>query len=173
MDATPPIRHKPLEAILGIRDVVRRSGVAASAIRFYESLGLITAESRDRHGQRRYRRAVLRRLAFLVFAQRAGLTLEEAGAELARLPADRARRDDWALLAPAWTARIDQRIAELRLLRDSLTACIGCGCLSLDRCRLANPLDRATCLGPGPRYWMGDRPITAPGSARPNRRRRQ
>ena len=100
---------------------------------------------------------MLRRIAFIVFAQRVGLTLEEIGAELAKLPADRApTRRDWSRLSGGWTARIDERIAELERLQAGLTECIGCGCLSLDRCRLANPGDRAASRGPGPRYWLGD-----------------
>jgi MerR family transcriptional regulator, redox-sensitive transcriptional activator SoxR len=143
--------------LLTISEVARRSGVAASALRFYEERGLIASE-RAGSGHRRYPRPVLRRIAFIVFAQRIGLTLDEIGAELAKLPAGRApSRRDWARLARAWTARIDQRIAELECLKLGLTECIGCGCLSLDRCRLANPGDRASRLGPGPRYWVGDR----------------
>jgi MerR family redox-sensitive transcriptional activator SoxR len=104
---------------------------------------------------------VLRRIAFIVFAQRIGLTLEEIGAELAKLPPDQApTRRDWARLSATWTSRIDERIAELERLRLGLTECIGCGCLSLDRCQFANPGDRAAALGPGPRYWIGDRPRT-------------
>jgi len=102
---------------------------------------------------------VLRRIAFIVFAQRIGLTLEEIGAELAKLPPSRApTRRDWSRLSRQWRLRIDERIAELERLRTGLTECIGCGCLSLERCRLANPGDRAARLGPGPRYWVGDRP---------------
>jgi MerR family redox-sensitive transcriptional activator SoxR len=102
---------------------------------------------------------VLRRIAFIVFAQRVGLTLEEIGAELAKLPPGRApNRRDWSRLSSEWRSRIDERIAELARLRTGLTECIGCGCLSLERCRLANPGDRAARLGPGPRYWVGDRP---------------
>jgi MerR family transcriptional regulator, redox-sensitive transcriptional activator SoxR len=143
---------------LSIGEVARRSGVAASALRFYEERGLI-ASDRAGSGHRRYPRAVLRRIAFIVFAQRIGLTLEEIGAELAKLPPDRApNRRDWSRLSSGWTERIDQRIAELQRLRAGLTECIGCGCLSLERCRLANPHDWAASLGPGPRYWIGDRP---------------
>jgi MerR family transcriptional regulator, redox-sensitive transcriptional activator SoxR len=142
--------------LLTIGEVARRSGVAASALRFYEERGLISSE-RAGSGHRRYPRPVLRRIAFIVFAQRIGLTLDEIGGELARLPLERAPgRRDWARLTRAWTARIDQRIAELERLRESLTDCIGCGCLSLDRCRLANPDDRAARQGPGPRRWVGD-----------------
>jgi MerR family redox-sensitive transcriptional activator SoxR len=103
---------------------------------------------------------VLRRIAFIVFAQRIGLSLHEIGGELSKLPPDRApTRRDWARLSSGWTERIDDRIAELERLKAGLTECIGCGCLSLDRCRLANPGDRAAGLGPGPRYWVGDPPV--------------
>ncbi len=144
--------------LLTISEVARRSGVASSALRFYEERGLIASE-RAGSGHRRYQRPVLRRIAFIVFAQRIGLTLEEIGAELDKLPPDRApTRRDWSRLSSKWTTRIDQRIAELERLKAGLTECIGCGCLSLERCRLANPHDRAAELGPGPRYWIADRP---------------
>jgi MerR family redox-sensitive transcriptional activator SoxR len=124
---------------LTIGEVARRSGVATSALRFYEERGLIQSE-RTSGSHRRYPRFVIRRVAFIVFAQRVGLTLEEVGEELAKLPANRApMRADWAKLSATWT-------------------CIGCGCLSLDRCQLSNPGDRAGRRGPGPRYWVGDRP---------------
>jgi MerR family transcriptional regulator, redox-sensitive transcriptional activator SoxR len=145
--------------LLTIGEVSRRSGVAASALRFYEERRLIRSE-RAGSGHRRYPRPVLRRIAFIVFAQRIGLTLDEIGAQLAKLPPDRApTRRDWSRLSRGWTARIDARIAELERLKLGLTECIGCGCLSLDRCQLANPQDRAAGLGPGPRYWIGDRPV--------------
>ncbi len=148
------------EEQLTIGEVSRRSGVAASALRFYEERGLISSE-RAGSGHRRYARSVLRRIAFIVFAQKVGLTLEEIGSELAKLPGDRApTKRDWSRLSKGWGTRIDQRITELERLRKGLTECIGCGCLSLDRCRLANPGDRAASLGPGPRYWVGDRPLT-------------
>ena len=103
---------------------------------------------------------MLRRIAFIVFAQRVGLTLEEIGAELAKLPPDRAPRAATGRGSRGGGAsRIDERIAELERLKAGLTECIGCGCLSLDRCKLANPGDRAAGLGPGPRYWIGDRPL--------------
>jgi MerR family redox-sensitive transcriptional activator SoxR len=142
--------------LLTIGEVARRSGVATSALRYYEERGLIHSE-RTSAGHRRYPRPVIRRIAFIVFAQRIGLTLDEVAAELAKLPGNRVpRRSDWARLSNSWTARIDERIAELERLRAGLTECIGCGCLSLDRCRLANPQDRAGRRGPGPRYWIGD-----------------
>jgi MerR family transcriptional regulator, redox-sensitive transcriptional activator SoxR len=141
-----------------IGEVARRSGVASSALRFYEERGLITSE-RAGSGHRRYPRATLRRIAFIVFAQRIGLTLDEIGSELAKLPPDRApTRRDWSSLSRAWSSRIEERIAELERLKVGLEGCIGCGCLSLERCRLSNPDDRAARLGPGPRYWIGDRP---------------
>jgi MerR family redox-sensitive transcriptional activator SoxR len=148
-----------MSSVLTIGEVARRSGVAASALRFYEERGLISSE-RAGSGHRRYPRPVLRRIAFIVFAQRIGLSLEEIGTELAKLPPDRApTRRDWSRLSSSWTSRIDDRIAELERLKLGLTECIGCGCLSLDRCQLANPEDRAGRRGPGPRYWIGDRPL--------------
>lgn len=140
---------------LSIGEVAARTGVAASALRYYEDRGLIRSV-RTAGGRRTYDRSVMRRIAFVVFAQKVGLTLDEVGAELARLPENRVpRRSDWARLSASWSARIDQRIAELERLRAGLTECIGCGCLSLDRCRLANPEDRAAAQGPGPRYLLG------------------
>jgi MerR family redox-sensitive transcriptional activator SoxR len=142
--------------LLTISEVSRRSGVAASALRFYEDKGLIRSQ-RAGSGHRRYPRAVLRRIAFIVFAQRIGMTLEEVAIELAKLPQGRIPEgSDWGKISGGWTSRIDKRIAFLNRLRASLTECIGCGCLSLDRCQLANPGDRAARLGPGPRYWVSD-----------------
>jgi MerR family redox-sensitive transcriptional activator SoxR len=141
---------------LTIGELSARSGVAASALRFYEDRGLIRSE-RNSAGHRRYGRPTIRRVAFIVFAQKVGLSLEEIRAELAQLPGDRVpKRGDWARLSKSWTRRIDERIAELERLKLGLTECIGCGCLSLDRCKLANPDDRAGRAGPGPRYWVGD-----------------
>ena len=140
--------------MLTISEVSKRSGVAASALRFYEERGLILSQ-RTGSGHRRYPRPVLRRIAFIVFAQKMGLTLDEVGAELAKLPENRVpERSDWAKISGSWTKRIDERIAELERIRAGLTQCIGCGCLSLKQCQLANPGDRAGNLGPGPRYWM-------------------
>ncbi len=143
---------------LTIGEVSARSGVASSALRYYEERGLISSQ-REGSGHRRYPRAVLRRIAFIVFAQRVGLTLDEIGSELAKLPPDRVPiKRDWSRLSTAWSARIDRRIAELEHLKLGLTECIGCGCLSLERCKLANPGDRIGANGPGPRYWVGDGP---------------
>lgn len=145
-----------MSEVLTIGEVSRRSGVASSALRFYEQRGLIASE-RAGSGHRRYPRAVLRRIAFIVFAQQVGLTLEEIRAELAKLGPQRVPSSrDWSRLSSTWTSRIDQQIDELQRLRDGLTQCIGCGCLSLERCKLSNPDDRAARLGPGPRYWIGD-----------------
>lgn len=146
----------PVAELLTISEISRRSGVASSALRFYEDRGLIRSE-RSGSGHRRYPRSALRRIAFIVFAQRVGLTLDEIATELSKLPADRApSRRDWSRLSSGWRTRIDQRIAELERLRSGLTECIGCGCLSLDRCALANPNDTAGRRGPGPRFWIGD-----------------
>jgi MerR family transcriptional regulator, redox-sensitive transcriptional activator SoxR len=142
--------------LLTIGELSARSGVATSALRFYEERGLISSE-RATSGHRRFARPVIRRVAFIVFAQRVGLSLDEIREELAKLPADRVpSRRDWARLSTAWSSRIDERIAELQRLKAGLTDCIGCGCLSLARCKLANPGDRVAAHGPGPRYWMGD-----------------
>ena len=141
---------------LSIGDVSARSGLSVSAIRFYEEKGLVTA-TRTQGGQRRYRRDVLRRLAFVQVAQRVGLTLDEVAQALATLPAEGApSRRDWTALSATWRPRLDERIRLLEALRDELDSCIGCGCLSLARCRLSNPLDRARELGAGPRYLLGD-----------------
>ena len=140
--------------LLTISEISRRSGVASSALRFYEEKRLITSE-RSGRGHRRYPRAVLRRVAFIVFAQKIGLSLDEIGKELSKLPAHHVpERSDWAKLSGTWTKRINQRIVELQLLKAGLTQCIGCGCLSLDRCQLSNPGDRAARSGSGPRYWI-------------------
>ena len=141
---------------LTIGEVAARSGVATSALRFYEEKGLIHSERTD-SGHRRFPRAVIRRVAFIVFAQKIGLSLEEVGDALAKLPRHHVpERSDWAKLSKQWTTRIRERIAELERLEEGLTECIGCGCLSLDRCQFANPADKAGRRGPGPRYWMRD-----------------
>ena len=144
---------------LSIGAVAARAGVAVSALRFYEDRGLISSH-RSPGGQRRYSRAVLRRVAFIQAAQRVGLTLEQIGTALADLPDDEAlTAKDWKRLSSAWRPMLDERIRLLEALRDDLDSCIGCGCLSLDRCRLRNPGDRAAALGAGPRYLLGDRPV--------------
>jgi MerR family redox-sensitive transcriptional activator SoxR len=142
--------------LLTIGEVAERSGMAASAIRFYDHQGLIRAE-RTPGGQRRFRRDVLRRIAYIRIAQRVGLSLEEIVASLAELPVDRAPSlRDWRRLTRGWQDRIDERIALLEALRGGLSSCIGCGCLSLRTCALSNPGDLASALGPGPRYLLSD-----------------
>ncbi|HNI34303.1 MAG TPA: redox-sensitive transcriptional activator SoxR [Microthrixaceae bacterium] len=141
---------------LTIGEVVERSGVTHSALRFYESRSLITAH-RTEGGQRRYDRDVLRRLAFIDVAQRVGLSLTDIGAALASLPPDRAPTTrDWERISRAWRPMLDERIRRLEGLRDRLGGCIGCGCLSLRNCPLYNPDDGAAALGAGPRYLLGD-----------------
>lgn len=147
-----------MDGELTIGEMARRTGVATSALRFYEEKGLIKSV-RNRSGHRRYLRPVIRRVAFIVFAQRVGLTLDEVGAELAKLPDNRVPQStDWAKLSRAWSGRIDQRIAALERLKLGLTGCISCGCLSLERCQMVNPGDRAARHGPGPLFWGGVTP---------------
>lgn len=139
-----------------IGELSARSGVATSALRFYEQRGLI-ASQRSAGNQRRYTRATLRRVAFIRAAQEVGLSLGEIRVALDRLPIDRTpTKTDWERLARPWRRGLDARIAELVRLRDDLTGCIGCGCLSLRTCRLFNRDDRAGSLGPGARYLLGD-----------------
>ena len=137
---------------LTIGQVSARSGVSTSALRYYEDQGLITA-ARTPGGARRYPRTVLRRLAFVRAAQNVGLSLAEIRSALATLPEARPpTARDWARLSRAWRERLDEQIAALLQLRDGLDSCIGCGCLSLGRCRLSNPRDAAAGLGPGARW---------------------
>jgi MerR family transcriptional regulator, redox-sensitive transcriptional activator SoxR len=139
---------------LTIGEVAERSGLATSAIRFYEQVGLIHAE-RTSSGQRRFRRDVLRRIAFVRIAQRVGMTLQDIVTALEGLPVDRApNAQDWRRLTAGWQEQLNQRIAVLEALRSGLSSCIGCGCLSLRTCKLANPDDVAAGLGPGPQYLM-------------------
>ncbi len=135
----------------------RRAGVAASALRYYHSQGLIAA-ARSAGGHRMYRRSDLRRVAFMRAAQAVGLSLEQIRAALATLPGGRTpTQADWARLARAWQPLLDARIAELTRLRDQLTTCIGCGCQSLKRCALYNPGDAVAVRGAGARFLLGDR----------------
>jgi MerR family transcriptional regulator, redox-sensitive transcriptional activator SoxR len=135
-----------------VSEIANRSGFAASAIRFYESQGLITA-TRTSGGQRRFERQMLRRLAFIRAARNVGLSLEEVADALAKLPDGRTpTRADWAALSKAWRGRLDDQIAGLMALRDNLESCIGCGCLSLKRCAISNPGDTAAIAGSGAVY---------------------
>ena len=148
----PPHAHEALS----IGGVAERTGVAISALRFYEAEGLISA-TRSAGGQRRFRREVLRRIAFIRVAQHIGLSLDEIRDALASLPGERTpTATDWARLSRKWRSVLDDRIRLLELVRDDLASCIGCGCLSLQSCRLYNPEDRARVLGQGPRYLLGD-----------------
>lgn len=143
-------------AWLSPQEVSTRSGVAVSALHFYEREGLITSE-RTAGNQRRYRRDVLRRLAFVRLAQRVGIPLAQIRAELDRLPGKRTpTRRDWQRLSKGWFADLDARIRQLEQLRDDFTSCIGCGCLSLRQCALANPDDSLGERGPGPRRLLGN-----------------
>jgi MerR family transcriptional regulator, redox-sensitive transcriptional activator SoxR len=150
MAATPP------PAVLTISELSARSGAAPSALRFYESIGLISA-SRTAGNQRRYPRHMLRRVAFIRAGRQLGLELREIQASLDLLPADRApTRAEWSRAARTWQTRIDSRIAELRRMSETLGSCIGCGCLSLRRCALYNPGDSAAGQGQGARWLLGD-----------------
>lgn len=140
---------KPSEERLTVGEVAARSGFAASALRFYERRGLVRAERTD-GGQRRYRREVLRRLAFIAAARHVGLTLEEIADTLASLPAERTpTKADWNRISRRWRSRLEEEITALEALRDGLDSCIGCGCLSLERCRVANPRDVVASEGSG------------------------
>ncbi len=151
------------EDLLTIGAVAARTGVAASALRFYERVGLVRSV-RSPGGARRYPREVLRRVAFIRVAQRIGLSLDEIGSALASLPAGRTpNKADWERLSRSWRPRIDEQIGMLERLRDELSSCIGCGCLSLRACALYNREDAAAALGSGPRYLLGDRPEDALG----------
>lgn len=146
---------------LSIGEVASRTGVAVSAIRFYEDERLIEA-TRTSGNQRRFARDTLRRIGFVRAAQRVGLSLDEVREALATLPTSRTpTRSDWGRLSKRWRPRIDAQIDRLVKLRDDLDSCIGCGCLSLDTCALFNPDDAASTLGPGPRYLLGDVPADA------------
>lgn len=146
--------------LLTVGEVAQRSGFAASALRFYERQGLLSA-TRTTGGQRRYERSVLRRLAFIRAARNIGLSLDEVAEALARLPGGRTpTKHDWGQLSRAWRARLGEQIAALEALRDGLDACIGCGCLSLERCAISNPADLAAARGPGAVYLP--RPLTVP-----------
>lgn len=136
---------------LTVGELATRSGVAVSALHFYEREGLLTSR-RTSGNQRRYRRDALRRVGLIRIATRVGIPLKEVAAVLAELPDGRTpTREDWAHLARAWQDRLDERIRGLRQLRDAFTDCIGCGCMSIDRCGMLNPEDALAVQGPGPR----------------------
>jgi MerR family redox-sensitive transcriptional activator SoxR len=151
--------------LLTIAELSARSGAAPSALRYYEGLGLISA-TRTAGNQRRYPRHMLRRVAFIRAGRQLGLELREIQASLALLPEGRApTRAEWSRAARSWQARIDAKIADLQRMSETLASCIGCGCLSLRRCSLYNPGDRAARLGAGARWLLGDEsPAEASGA---------
>lgn len=151
------IQPRPNDWIL-IGEFVRRSGVAASALRFYEDQGLL-ASQRNLSGRRQFARSDLRRVAFIRAAQAVGLSLDQIRSALSSLPDARTpNQKDWVRLSSAWRPLLDQKIVELTRLRDQLESCIGCGCLSLTKCALYNPGDLAARKGTGARYLLGDKP---------------
>lgn len=140
-----------------IGQLAARVGVSVSAIRYYETRGLLVAE-RNAGGHRRFLRADIRRLSFVLIAQQFGFTIEQIGKQLVMLPAGRApTKQDWRRISRRFREHLDAKIDTLQELRDNLDGCIGCGCLSLRSCALYNPADRAGRRGTGPRYLMGDR----------------
>jgi MerR family transcriptional regulator, redox-sensitive transcriptional activator SoxR len=142
------------QAELTVGQLATRSGVAVSALHFYERQGLISSR-RTSGNQRRYKRDVLRRVALIRIAQRVGIPLAEVAAVLALLPDGRTpTRQDWQRISQCWRIELDARIRHLQQLRDDFTDCVGCGCLSIDRCRLANPYDQLSKHGPGPRRLL-------------------
>jgi MerR family redox-sensitive transcriptional activator SoxR len=150
---------------LSIGEVAARSGVATSALRFYETKGLIESERTDGN-QRRYPRATLRRVALIRAGQEVGLSLAELAKALETLPHQKTpTKTDWERLSRSWHTRLDAQIAELLALRDELSDCIGCGCLSLKSCAIFNPGDAASDLGTGPRYLLGDSRESVAGDA--------
>src|SRR6266567_8375521 len=157
---------------LTVGEIARRSGFAESAVRYYEGLGLLSA-TRTAGGQRRFARSTLRRLAFIRAARNVGLSLDEVAHALASLPAGRTpTRTDWSRLSRGWRQRLDDQIDALMALRDGLDSCIGCGCLSLDRCAISNPADLARSGGPGAAYLpdglrRGDSALTTEGAGSP------
>jgi MerR family transcriptional regulator, redox-sensitive transcriptional activator SoxR len=157
VDSTP-ITGRKRNMWISIGELAKRSGVAASALRFYEAEGLV-AGSRSASGRRQYPREALRRVAFILAAQRVGLSLNEIRDALATLPERRTPTvEDWGRLSKEWKPILEARIAAMTQLRDQLSACIGCGCLSLKKCALYNPNDAAAGRGSGARYLLGDRP---------------
>jgi len=146
------LEHRLYELTVG--QLAERSGVAVSALHFYESKGLISSR-RTAGNQRRFSRDTLRRVSFIRVSQRVGIPLSDIKKALSTLPEERTPTvDDWARLSEAWRTDLDERIAQLQGLRDSLTECIGCGCLSINKCALANPYDRLGDEGPGPRRLL-------------------
>ena len=154
------VSHEELFRPWSVGQVAERSGMSVSALHFYEREGLISSTRNDGN-QRRFGRDTLRRLAFIRAAQSVGISLADIGEALEGLPRQRTPREaDWTKLAAGWRDQLDARIEQLERLRDDLTSCIGCGCLSFERCKLVNPADRLSSEGPGARRF-------APGTPRP------
>ncbi len=157
------LRSRKNDPLLAIGAVSDRTGLAVSAIRFYESKGLVESE-RAESGHRRFRKSVIRRLSFILISQRLGYSLDEIRDQLERLPNGRTPTEkDWNKLAVGFSSDIEQRIAGLQQLQESLAGCIGCGCLSMKKCHLWNPDDAAADLGDGPRYLLGNSAKDLPG----------
>ena len=145
-----------IETTLSIGEVAKRTGTAVSAIRYYDDEGLIRSE-RNNAGQRRFLRSEIRRVSFILIAQELGFSLNQIRTQLDQLPDKRTpTKRDWGKMSKHFRSVLDQRITQLEDLRDKLDGCIGCGCLSLDACRLYNKDDRAAQKGEGPRYLLGD-----------------
>ncbi|MGD2133857.1 MAG: redox-sensitive transcriptional activator SoxR [Maricaulaceae bacterium] len=143
--------------MLTIGQLASRTGLSVSAIRFYETKGLV-APGRNAGGQRRFPRSDIRRLSFVLIAQQLGFSIEEIRTQLNRLPKERTpTQKDWTAISHAFRSKLDEQIATLERTRDLLDGCIGCGCLSLKKCALYNPNDRVQRKGPGPRFLLGDR----------------
>ncbi len=146
-----------VDKTISIGDLARRTGLAVSAIRFYEELGLVHPE-RNAGGQRRFLKSDIRRLSFVIIAQQLGFSLDQICDQFESLPDARTpNARDWQKISRGFRSELDQKIDTLIRLRDNLDGCIGCGCLSLAKCKLYNPEDKAASRGTGPRYLMGDR----------------
>lgn len=143
---------------LSIGQIADRTGLAISAVRYYETQGLVSPD-RNNGGQRRFRRTDIRRLSFVMIAQQLGLSISDIRSQLNKLPSARTpTQKDWRVMSGEFRRHIEERIAALELMRDRLDGCIGCGCLSLRNCALYNPSDRVSAKGSGPRYLLGDEP---------------
>lgn len=157
------------EPMISIGEFAGRAGVRASALRYYEAEGLLAA-ARSAGGRRHYPRSELRRVAFILAAQQVGLSLDQIKSALASLPEKRTpTKADWERLSKSWRPLLDEKIAAMTRLRDTLDNCIGCGCLSLKSCALYNPGDAARAKGPGARYLLGDRPRESRSEGRAGR----
>tara|TARA_Y100000780_G_scaffold137903_1_gene124186 strand:+ start:864 stop:1322 length:459 start_codon:yes stop_codon:yes gene_type:complete len=150
--------QKPSPALLSIGEVAARTGLAVSAIRYYEDEGLIAAR-RSPGGRRLFIRSDIRRVSFIMVAQKLGFSLEDIRERLTALPLERTpNKNDWAIIAENFRSHLNERIAMLERMRDNLEGCIGCGCLSMDRCALYNPEDKAAATGTGPRFVLAKKP---------------